>query len=393
MQDISRLTAKCRPNYYAFGGSFMRTSFAAALSAVGLAYLAGVAAGPASAAPVHQKPHSYTQGHGQLSGGNGEFGVVYSFQDHWNEEILSARYDAIPIDRYEGYDYPKAGQKLLVLAIAIKNPTPRSNFFNSESGHQIVAFDQFGNQYPLNAYEQQSAGEKGIANPILNPGQGLGQPALHDPIWVMGPVDGKARIQKIIINAGRLDHPTEKVLRYYMSTATAAEDGANGDPHNEIGPLPDGLRDPSDSTGATALNPANGGKPGAGTLCPSNGFVITLDAFGDAPSGFTYHNNPAPAGKKYVLATVTLKNGTLQGVPIEFAGSGGTNQLKDADGDTFNATGYVKKSNSDDAPGDNLDPGSSRTMRYLYTIPSNESATTFSLSCNTGLQWTWNVGS
>lgn len=369
----------------------MRISFALALPAVVLATLAVAGAGPVSAAPVH-KTHSYTQGHGQLSGGNGEFGVVYSFQDHWNEEILSVRYAAGPVVRYEGYDYPTAGQKLLIVAIAIKNPTSTPAFFNNESGQKIVAFDQNGTQYPINDYEQQSAGLKGITNPTLNPGQGLGQPALHDSLWVVGPIDGKARIEKIIINEGRLDHPTETVLRYYMSTATAAEDGANGDSRNVIAPLPAGLRDPSDATGATALDQCNGGKPGDGTLCPSNGFVMTLDAFGDAPGGFTYHNNPAPAGQKYVLATVTLKNPTQQGIPLTYAVPSGINQLKDGDGDSFNATACVKKSNGDDISGDDLDPGDSRTIRYLYTIPSNESATTFSLRCNTGLQWTWNVG-
>ena len=110
------------------------------------ACVAAISSPPSAAATAAKKPHqkSYTAGHAQLAGGNGEFGVVYSFKSHWNEEILAARYSVDPFCGYGDPLAPRTGQKLLVLDIALKNPTADSEWFNDEQTNQIVAVDQNG---------------------------------------------------------------------------------------------------------------------------------------------------------------------------------------------------------------------------------------------------------
>src|SRR5258708_26967011 len=93
-----------------------------------------------------------------------------------------------------------------------------------------------------------------------------------------------------------------------MAVTTKDADGGDGDPKNVIDPLPANVRDSSDPTGATAVDPGVGGKPGAGILCASGLFVFTLDAIADAPDGMLYSGNGPEDGKKYVVATITVRN-------------------------------------------------------------------------------------
>ena len=91
-----------------------------------------------------KKSTNYTKEQNQLAGGNGEFGVVYSMKDGWNEEILSAQY---ALDGFIGSTeiFPASDQKVFVLRVALKNATPKSQWFNNSGRYTIC--DQTGKQF------------------------------------------------------------------------------------------------------------------------------------------------------------------------------------------------------------------------------------------------------
>jgi hypothetical protein len=145
-------------------------------------------AAPAAVAKKHHAP--FTKGQGQLAGGNGIFGQVYSLKSGFNFEILSAKYSLEPYDAYSSFSSGD-GKKLLILDIAIKNNQSSDNFFNDEG--MFTVEDSTGQLYGSHSQRLVSLGTKGV-NTNLRPGQGLGQPALHDPYEEAFQIDSKSRI-------------------------------------------------------------------------------------------------------------------------------------------------------------------------------------------------------
>jgi len=350
--------------------------------------LAAASMHPASADDTTHKtkPSSnYTKGQTQLAGGNGEFGVVYSMKDGWNEEILSAAYTL------EGFTaatklWPQYNEKLIVLNIAIKNAKSTPQWFNAQGRYTLV--DQNGKQYTSSAAGLASAGEASF-QPTLNPGQGLGQPALHDPVRIAFEIDGNSRITKLIINQGRLGH-AEQVLRFFLKGATAGEDGGDGDPKNIVAPLPADVQDPSDPTGATALAIGNGGKPGSGTVLQSNFFDITVDSFGDAPAGTTAGGSLPGNNMKFVQAFLTLHNPTPDELDTGWFQADGTHELTDTDGDTYKVDKILKAS-SDNDTGNRVQPNASVRFRFVFEIPVGTKLQTLKMGSYQARLWNVDV--
>ena len=192
---------------------------------------------------------------------------------------------------------------------------------------------------------------------------------MNDPLHIAFLVDGKSRITKLLINEPRLGR-TEQVVRYFLSGATAAEDGADGDPKNVVAPLQAAVQDPSDPTGATALAVGNGGKPGAGTLCATNFFEFTVDSFGDAPAGTTVSGGLPSANMKFVQAYVTVNNPTAEPLEPYWMQFAGIHELTDADVDTYKLDKSLKVS-SDSETGNKIQPKSFLKWRYVFEVPVN----------------------
>ena len=239
------------------------------------------------------------KGQAQVAGLYAQFGTTYTLKNNFNFTLLSARYTLEPHDCYEGI-MANTEQKVVVLDIAIKNTAKDDNGFNGEGFMTLV--DDKGQLYEFSnsTLALKSMGPK-FPNTNLKPGQGLGQPGLKDPLEMARAIPGNARIVKVIINVGRLGKD-EQVMRYNIAGATKEEAGAPGDPRNVIAPLPDNVRDPADKSGAVALAE---GKGKMGEYEPSGFYYLRLDAVAFTTDKFK--EEEAPAGKRYVAATVTVK--------------------------------------------------------------------------------------
>jgi len=331
------------------------------------------------------RPADYTKGQAQLSGGNGKFGVVYSFQDLWNEEVLSATYTMEP---FCGSSNLFCGDKdkMIVFTVALKNAKASARWFNGQGRYTVV--DQFGKQYSDHSEYLASAGE-GTFEPTLNPGQGIGQPAKKDPVRMAFLIDGNSRITKFVINEGRLGH-NEQVLRFFLKGATADEDGAAGDPLNVVAPLPKGAQDPTDPSGATALAVGSAGKPGDGTVVPTRYYDISVDSFGDAPAGTTVNSQPPGANKKYVQAFITVRNNTPNPIDTSWLRGAGKHFLIDTDGDSYEYDDALKAS-SDDEAGGQIQPNDSVKWRFVFEIPVNTKLQTLEIGANSSRLWKFDV--
>lgn len=339
----------------------------------------------ASAAPGDNT----TRGQGQMAGGDGEFGTVYSMKDGFNEEILSAKYSIDPIVCYNGDGFlaPGDGEKLLVLEVAMKNATPTDNF---NGGWNMTAVDSDGTEYGVTVTRLASDGPKAFG-PTLKPGQGLGQPELHNPMEILFKIPSKARIVKLIMNQGRLNHE-EDVFRYYVAGATAAEAGKAGDPKNIIAALPQFVRDPGDPSGATAIDPGKGGQPGGGVSCPSSRYFVTLDSFGDAPQGAQFDGSGPDDGKKFVFATMTMHNASSDDGPV-YDFDGGKLQLTDSNGDTYDMMG-VEQAGADEKVADDhkVPAGQQYTVRVLFSAPANVTIKSLTFAGSGGRAWLFDLG-
>jgi len=336
------------------------------------------AAKPAAARPA---PNA-VKGQGQLAGSSGQFGTVYTLQNGFNFELLSAHYTLEPFVAYET-QIAGTDQKLLVAEIAIKNVEKADNFWNMDGMFTLV--DDKGQLYPGGALALQSKAADS-ASATLRPGQGLGQPGLNDPLRVAWVVPGKARIVKIMLNKGRLGQK-EEVLRYYVAGATKAEAGEEGDPKNVIAPLPPEARDPSDKTGALA---AELGKGSPGAYAPSGYFALRLDgfAFSTEPLG----GNAPDDGKKFAIATVTAKNLTEKTLSM-FDVQGGDQplyEITDSDGERAKPVLY-RKAKRDDDPEHEFKKGDEYTFRVVFSLPKDATVKTLVLGTGAARRWSYDV--
>lgn len=302
-----------------------------------------------------------TKGQGQMVGGDGQFGTVYSLKNGFNFAILSARYTVEAFSAYSPVT-PTTDQKLLVLDFAIKNAKPADNFL--DDGGLFTLVDSKGQLYTSFSVALKSLGSKPY-NGTLRPGQGLGQGELKDPFQAAFAVPGNARIVKIMVNQGRLN-TADTVLRYYVAGATREEAGAAGDPKNVVAGLPENVRDPSGKDGAIALDE---GKGTQGVDLPSGTFRLRIEGLAystDADLG------ELPEGKRFAVLTVVAKQVTDKDNSF-FELSGGDTpiyQVTTADGDRIQPTAFRKASSNEDADHE-FKPGDEYRFRVLFTVPAD----------------------
>ena len=344
-----------------------------------------MAAPPRTSHSARKPAPNQSKGQKQLAGGDGAFGTVYSLKDGFNFEVLSARYTVEPLVAHESV---KAGpdEKLMVLDVAVKNAGPSDNSLNPDAYLTLV--DAQGGLYTSRTADMVLASrnnEDGNLN--LRPGQGLGQPERHDPLRFGLVLPAKARIVKIMVNQGRLNS-SEKVLRYFVAGATAAEAGKAGDPRNVISALPDNVRDPSDPAGATALD---SGKGTAGVFLPSGSFALRLDSLGYTSDPILDRGVPED-GKKYAVATITVKNLTPSPQTMNdfTAGDPAPCALTDSDGETDKSMGFLK-ARSNEVPEHDFKQGEEYTFRVVFSLAKGATAKTILLRTGGYRTWTFPV--
>ncbi len=331
-------------------------------------------------APVAAKPpvKNEVKAQGQVVGLNGQFGVTYTLRNDFNFTLLSAHYTLEP---YIAYALLTAGadEKLMVLDIAMKNVAKEDNYFNSEGFMTLV--DEKGQLYPGGNLALKSL-RAAAPNTLLKPGQGMGQPALKDPLQLGFTIPAKARIVKIIVNKGRAGK-AEDVIRYYIAGATKEEAGEAGDPKNVLTSLTENVRDTSDKSGAVALPQ---GKIKIGETVPSGYFALRLDNF--AYSTDPLNGNPPDDGKKFAIATVTVKNLTPTEVSF-FDVSGGdfpAYEITDSDGEREKPTLY-RKAKRDEDPEHTFKQGDEYTFRVVFLLPKDATAKQLVLGTSKSRKW------
>ncbi|MBB6049582.1 hypothetical protein [Armatimonas rosea] len=336
---------------------------------------------PAKPPQAKPAPKNETKGQGQLQGVNGQFGVVYSLQNELNVSILSAKYTLEPFRCYSA-TAPKTEEKLVVLNVALKNVSPKDNWFNSDGFFTLV--DAQGNLYPNASWALQSNPDAEFA-PTLRPGQGLGQATLNDAVQAAFVVPAKARIVKVMINQGRLGRADEKVFRFFVAGATKEEAGEAGDPKNTVAALPASAADSSDASGATPLAE---GKGTPGQYVPSGNFLLRLDKL--ALSSAELNGNPPEEGKQFAVATVTAKFAN-KGTGSVFDITGGDfplHALTDTDGESYKPTAYYKASRDEDASKE-FKFGDEYTFRIVFQVPKSAKLKKLTLGCGGAHKWAY----
>jgi len=313
------------------------------------------------------KDQDISRAQGQLQGGDGVFGSIYTLNSGWNFTILRARYTVDPYLSYSGL-LPDADSKLLILSLAIKNSDPTDKFFG---GPEFQAFDEEGHDYQSADYRLTSTGSK--ENSFnLKPGQGIGQMPDKDELTVAFKVPDKAHISKIILKDGRKFVKNEAVVRYFIAdVATKEHDGQIGNPKNTIAPLPTFMRDPADKLGAVPYTVA---PTKLGTVVPTGYYAVSIDSVVLSTTEKVKDQAPAE-GKQFAIVTMTVKNNWTKAMGLFDLLSEETTVLKDTDGEKYTViegTGKRKAKRDEEIPdGLELQPGESYTYRHFYEVPKD----------------------
>lgn len=316
------------------------------------------------------------KGQAQLPGINGDFGQTYSLQNGFNLTVLSAAYSVEPFDGYN-VSQPKSEEKQILVDFAIKNARSEDNFLDSSG--LFVAVDEKGELYSSSEYGLQSRpGE--APDFTLRPGQGLGQVALKDPLRVRIVVPGNARINKIMVNQGRLN-TQEKVIRFLMVEPPKVVNEKS--PKNFIAPLPENVRDSADKWGAIALAE---GKAKMGEAYPSGTFRLRVESL--TPGARMGENEPGE-GKHFVMATMTVTH-VLKAPGNSFDLGGGDTplyQLTDTDGERYPSIGLFKPK-ADEAISREFQKGDTYTVRVFFEVPKESKLRSLRIGAGDSRMWT-----
>ena len=324
---------------------------------------------------VKQTQKNETKGQGQLSGGLVKFGEVYSLKGGLNFEILKARYSVEPFYSYEN-ETAHADKKFVILDLAVKNATPSNN----DHFPPITLIDSNGEKYEMGS-GMLTLSSKGIASFYLNlkPGQGYGQPDLHDPLQVGFLVPLDAKITKIMIGQPRLNK-NEEVLRYLMAGSDKEADAAN-----VIAPLPKTVADPSDESGAKAMP--------VGKVAIGDSFTTYFSSF--KVTGITTTTEPLRSGvspeegKQFVIVSVSMKMIGKKNMGMFYCLDKEATTLKDEDGDKASLFGIIKASSGDELQTSDrrFDPGEEINFRLVFQISAKAKPASMNIVAGSGYPW------
>jgi len=318
----------------------------------------------------------------ELPGPNVVMGETYSLSNSVNFTLLAARYTLEPCNSYEVVA-ADPDSKILVIDIAIKNANAQDLYV--EPATWFVAIDDKQQVYQSATCWLDSQGRQ-ASTFNLRPAQGIGQAELKDNLHVAFKVPNNARIAKIMVNLGRLGKDSEKVMRYPM-VAPPAKPEAKG--VNYIKPLPANLAAPGDAYGSTRLKE---GKASIGVAVPTGKFHMTLDALAKAAPEATFDGNPAPDGKEFWVATLTVENmiDEEQSMYEVYGGDFAAYMLTDADGEQYKSVGARKKA-ADENPERTFKKGDKYTFRVFVPVTKGVKPTKFNFGAGQSPVWSVDV--
>jgi hypothetical protein len=334
----------------------IRISVAGSFAAASLA--AVVLFSTPAQAQATKKPKVGTSGTAQMAGGDGRFGTVYTLTDNngglLNVNLVSAAYSVTRHDIAPGETLvPKAGDKLLILHLRIKNPKPGDQYVSGTTlTFASVASDgqtrQHGDDMRLET-------AKAPLQDMLKPGQAEPADVLMGCI-----VPAQGPVPKLIVNWGR-NGTSDKVFRYALGKAP-----------NLVKPLAAGEADPSDPTGATAYTnvPAK-----LDVIYPLGiyNFQISSIAYVPGPIGAT----SAGDGKRFLVVTAVVTNKTWRAV---YTNGFVSAALTTADDEKTTDFTLLKGKRDEPYDGRSLDPDETMTVRLAFVVPNDTTGTKLSLA-------------
>lgn len=317
------------------------------------------------------------KGQGQLKGINATFGTVYSLTNGFNFAVLKAKYTVDPLVAYTGVN-ALFNQKILVVEISIKNARPEDNYLDSSGLFSVV--DSNGEVYADFGLALESKGAT-EASFNLRPGQGLGQAELKDPLRIGFAVPAGVKIDKIMVNLGRLN-TDEKVIRYPIIVENPKKEDKN-----VIAPLPDNVR-AADPSGAVALE---SGKLVNGAFVSSGPFALRLDEM--SMSTDPLEGNPPADGRTFVILKMTgkLLAGQDDNMYTITGGDDPSHAIDDTDGETYKPIHFYKATK--DEPAEKaFKTGDEYHFRMVFEVPKAAKLKTLTIGAANFRKWHMELG-
>ncbi len=304
-------------------------------------------------------PKPVVLGTKQLGGeNNAKIGTTYTLgkKDPINVRLDSVRYSVEPILFGTNMIVPNADQKLMVLNYTLHNPNPRNRQLAWSTIH-IFAVDQEDTNWKY----VQSVGMKDSGKTCymaLKPGQ-------KTEVYTAILVPAKGEIPKIVFESG-----DKLVLRYQVA--------------GKVKPLPAPIADPSDPSGATALDkvPAE-----MGTFYNTKVLSTKIEK-AEFFSGKIRDSDPRK-GKRYLVINGTLKN-TLT-IPVRLSWATVQPKLTDADGGKISWNQSLLYASRDDNINAELEPGQEMRFRWYFEVPEGLGLSKLSISESKGREFVYDL--
>lgn len=308
----------------------MRTRIILSTLTFALATTSLAANPPAKATPTRPA----VQGTTQLDGNAARLGQTFTLgkTSKVNFTLLSASYTVGRVVVGSVLVTPNADEKLLVLRFTAHNPTKQDLALSNLAFTAVDAKDV--NHKNFSSFVRAGTSEEYRSS--LKAAQKI------ELVAVMK-VPAVGAVPKLIVQNG-----DGGVLRYDLRGVTKA--------------VPAPFADPRDASGASALRDA---PAKLGTTYSTGRYDMTFEnvAFSTEPM----LGQPPAAGKRYVLATVTLKNlGANDDSPSHYTFG---RELIDADGEPVNFWVLAKGSRPEEAINRSVKPGEEYRVRLVFVAP------------------------
>lgn len=281
------------------------------------------------------RAQSGAQGTTQLEGGWGEFGKEYTLgkSDPMNFALRSAEFTVSRVRVGEDVDFPKAGEKFLVLHYTFHNPQ-RTECRVLWSTFDFTAVDATN----TNREYSQNVGQELNSQPLdmdLKPAQKI-------DVYTYIAVPASGPVPKLIVKSS-----DDLVIRY--------------DLRGKVKPLAAPLADPADPSGASALEevPAQ-----MNVYYPTGVYDVQLVSaayaqqpmLGDAPG----------SGMRYLVFTFMVKNQAARSESLDWGVF--LPKLRTQDGDNIEWNENLLHGSQDESFEMELDPGQEARVRIYFEV-------------------------
>jgi hypothetical protein len=302
-----------------------------------LIVIVGVAGGMAFGQGTKPKPKP-TQGAVQMPGDNGKVGTPYQLGAKGEELVLTLEKAefASRIVLNNDVGYPDADKRLLILTIAVQNPSnTERNFSNQSFAFTVVSPDDQNylcDGLADNGWAAVHPDRRERMNMQLKPAQKI-RALVAIEMHAKGPVN------KLIVQRGK----GTPVLRYDLKGKVAPMKGAFAS-SDGMDMLP---------IGATTLN----------AVADLGPWDITVEKVADEPGAIGEHT--PDSGNKWIVFTVVIKNASM--TPFTIHRDLILTKVTDTDGGALAESRiWVKNSTGDDFTATQLDPGAQVRVRMIY---------------------------